>query len=131
MAAARAAAAAIRMICQPGIPPAVITWTGADGAAGTGPYGPSPGIGMTEADAAGTAAAQASTPPATTARAAVIRRSRVVVRGWVPRRDRYVNMMGSCSDLAGYPGRYRQVLPAGWGRGSGRVTPFRAAASPG
>ena len=54
VAATRAAATAIRVICQPGMPPVVITGTAG---AGTGPYGPSPGTGMIEAEAAGTAAA--------------------------------------------------------------------------
>jgi len=75
VAAARAAATAIRVICQPGMPPAAITGTAPAGAAGTGPYGPSPGTGLIAAEAAGTAAAQAGTPPVTAARAAVIRRS--------------------------------------------------------
>src|SRR5690348_6911804 len=83
VAAARAAATAMRVICQPGMPPAVITRTAG---AAAGPYGPSPGTGMIEAEAAGTAAAQASRTPVTAARAAVIRRSRAAVGGWVSRR---------------------------------------------
>ena len=90
--------------------PPLTTWTA--GGRGTGPYGPSPGTGMIAAEAAGTAAAQASRAPATAARAAVIRRSRAAVGGWVPRRE-YVNTFGSraLSILAGRP-PFCQVLPA-------------------
>src|SRR3954453_21547312 len=58
VAAARAAATAIRVICQPGMPRAAIIPAAG---AGAGPYGPPPGTGMIEAEAAGTAPAQPST----------------------------------------------------------------------
>src|SRR5690348_4001343 len=119
----------MRVICQPGMPPAAITRTAG---AGTGPYGPSPGTGMTEAEAAGTAAAHASTPPAATARAAVIRRSRAAACRYLRGREEYADMFGSrCSDRAGRSGPERQDLPGGRGPGSGRITPIPRAAAAG
>src|SRR5690349_4989240 len=72
VAAVRAAAIARRMICQPGMPPAVISWAVPPGVAGPQAV-PGHGTGMVAAEAAGTAA-QASTPPVMAARAAMKRR---------------------------------------------------------
>jgi heme-degrading monooxygenase HmoA len=72
----RAAAIAMRVICQPGMPPAVISWAVPPGVAGPQAV-PGHGTGMVAAEAAGTAA-QASTPPVTAARAAMKRRNRVL-----------------------------------------------------
>jgi hypothetical protein len=79
VAAARAAAIAMRVICQPGIPPVTIVRTGAvEDMAAPRPYPPSEsGIGMIAAEAAGTAAAQSSTPTAMAARTAVTGAPRV------------------------------------------------------
>ena len=74
MAVTRAAPTAIRMICQPGMPPTVTT--GAAGA-GTGASGAPPGGSRTRscAEAAGTTA-DASRAQVTAARAAASRRGR-------------------------------------------------------
>src|SRR5690348_3744922 len=115
VAAASAAARAMRVICQPGMPPAVITWTVPPFAAGAGPYGPSPGTGMIAAEAAGTAAAQASTAAAATDRTVMIRRSCVPPLGRGARPVVNVNIVGSCcSDRAGRSGLdSRLSRPAG------------------
>jgi hypothetical protein len=80
VATTRAVATAMRVICQPGMPPAVITWTGAvGGVAGTGPAAPpGSGIRMVAADAAGTAA-QASRPRPRRLGPQLVWRSRVAV----------------------------------------------------
>jgi hypothetical protein len=77
MAAARAApAAAIRAICQPGMPPTTMVWTWVGACAG--PAVP-PGGGTRMASAAGVSAMSASSPPASVARVVRMRRMRVVV----------------------------------------------------
>jgi hypothetical protein len=96
VAATKAAARAITVICQPGMPPALTS------GAVAGLYGPSGVIGMIAAEAAGTTTIQASRPPAAAAMAAMIRRGRAAICGWVPRRKRCVNMIYSrCPELAG------------------------------
>jgi hypothetical protein len=75
VAATRAAARAITVICQPGMPPMQTS------GAAAGPYGPSTGIGMIAAEAAGTIAVQASRPPVAAATAAMIRRRRAAICG--------------------------------------------------
>jgi hypothetical protein len=67
------------------------------------------------AEAAGTAAAQANTPPVTAARTAVKRRSHAPALSRVTRLAGDMNMIGSCcSDLAGRSGlTSRLSQPAG------------------
>ena len=130
-AAARAAARAMRVICQPGMP-TVITRTVPPGAAGTGPYAPpGSGIRMVAAEAAGTAAAQASTPPVTAARTAAIRRSRAGAQPDYPAGRGYEHDRLLLSRFwPGVPASPAGSPPGRW-RGSGLITPFCAAAAAG
>src|SRR5215831_4264678 len=87
-AAARAAPAAIRAICQPGMPPMTTVWAGTGTGAWCTGWWMCPGSGggrWPEARAAGAAVANASRAPARAARAAARRRIRVMVssRMWV------------------------------------------------
>ena len=82
-AAARAAAAAIRAICQPAMPPVLITWTVAGGTGVMGTAPPSP-IGIGFAKAAVAAATDASRPEMMTASTAASRPWRAACRIAVP-----------------------------------------------
>ena len=113
-AAARAAAAAIRAICQPDMPPPAMVWTW-DGVC-TGPAF-SPGGGTRTASAAGDAAVNANSAPASVARAVKVRRMRVMVSSGVG---------------GGGLGRAAQAYSCQAPRGcGGRVVRARAACPPG
>src|ERR1700727_3334051 len=90
VAASRAAPSAIKVICQPGMPPVVTTRTVVAGTRATrvDTY-PAPGSGSILAKAAGTMATEASRPLVTAARMAAKRRRRApawraVILGRVP-----------------------------------------------
>ena len=86
------------MICQPGMPPVVITRVTVAGVAGPGPYDP-PGDGTGLANAPGTAAAEAGRPPQMIATRTAVRwprwarAVRVTLCGGVPWRDGCVVMV--------------------------------------
>jgi hypothetical protein len=99
VAATRAVPSAIRVICQPAVPPAVTTRTVVAGTGAVGMVPPSPtGIGLAKAAVAATA--DASRPQVTAVRTAASRASRVpVFRAagcrWGPGREWCVNMIVS------------------------------------
>ena len=137
-AASTAAPMAIRVICQPAMPPPVITRTPVPGAGVTpaGRYGP-PGPGTTmPAEAAGMTAADASTAPASAARTAAVRPRRPLALRALRRRGlrpgRCANMIVSLAARYGRRfGPWQQARPTGHGRGRGRRTPSGAAAGRG
>jgi len=122
MAVTRAAPTAIRVICQPAMPPAVTTGTAG---AGTGASGAPPGGSRTSsaAEAAGTRA-DASRAQMTAATAAASRRGRAAAcrakaRRSEPVRGMRVNMMASCvlCVLAGQRVTLGAVLDPAWSAG--------------